>query len=91
MLVYYLMLVPLLSVLSLGLYGIDKRRAIDNGNRIPERVLLVVDLFGGWPGGWWAQQKFRHKTQKISYRIKFFLAIGCNLVLLYLFASGRIG
>lgn len=85
MLFYYLTIgVPLLCLTSAVMYWLDKRRAECNGQRIPESTLLVVDLLGGWPGGWWSQQRFRHKTQKTSFRIRYFLAIGGNLFLIYL-------
>lgn len=90
MLFYYLVIaIPLLSVTSAVLYRFDKQRATNNQRRIPESTLLTIDLLGGWPGGWWAQYKFRHKTQKISFRIRFILAVVINIAgccyLLFLF------
>lgn len=71
----------LASAITAVLYWWDKRiaqsspRSDDHGKpsrrRIPERTLLLASLLGGWPGGWWASQRFRHKTQKNSYRIQF--------------------
>ena len=91
MLLYYLVIaVPFLCIVSATMYWYDKRQAENRGRRIPEATLLVVDFLGGWPGGWWSQQKFRHKTRKTSYRIKYFLVIFGNLVLISLIASGRI-
>ncbi len=85
MLAYYLLLaLPLLSALSGVLYWYDKQQAAKQAGRIPEATLLVIDALGGWPGGWWAQQRFRHKTRKTRFRIKYFLAIAVNLVLIYL-------
>lgn len=40
-------------------------------HRISENTLLFWSLIGGWPGAWWASQRFRHKTQKNSFRIRF--------------------
>ncbi|MCA9215512.1 MAG: DUF1294 domain-containing protein [Planctomycetales bacterium] len=58
------------SVVSFLLYGIDKHRAMhDSRRRIPERTLHQVDLFGGWLGGLLGRRVFRHKTQKVSFRI----------------------
>ena len=81
MLLYYLAIaVPVLSAVSALLYGLDKHRAMRDGRRIPESTLLAVDLLGGWPGGWWAQYKFTHKTQKVSFRIRFLLAAAINII-----------
>lgn len=72
----YLMLINLASV---GLYGIDKHIAVSRGrstgraSRIPEKVLLSVDFAGGWLGGFFAQRRFRHKNNKVSYQWKFWL------------------
>ncbi len=81
---YYLFLVPVFCAISIGLYWFDKRQAVAEKSRIPETTLLTIDALGGWPGGWWSQQRFRHKTQKLSYRLKFGLAVLCNLCLMYL-------
>ena len=71
-----------MSLTSAILYGFDKHRAMGDGGRIPESTLLAVDLLGGWPGGWWAQYKFRHKTQKVSFRIRFILAVAANVAVI---------
>jgi uncharacterized membrane protein YsdA (DUF1294 family) len=47
--------------------------------RVPERTLLFVSLIGGWPGAWWASQRFRHKTKKRSFRIQFWIAVALNV------------
>ena len=57
------------------LYGFDKHRAETNGQRVPETTLHLVELFGGWPGAFLAQRKFRHKIAKSSYQIGFWLIV----------------
>ena len=74
-----LIAVPVLSLISATMYWWDKRNAQTDRRRIPETTLLLVDLAGGWPGGWWAQQRFRHKTRKLSYRLKFGAVVALNL------------
>jgi len=32
-------------------------------------------LLGGWPGALLAQQRFRHKTRKLSYQAVFWLIV----------------
>ena len=78
----YLIVVGVMSLSSFVAYGWDKWRAIHGGRRIPEQTLHVLALLGGWPGAWWAQRQFRHKTQKISFRIVFWLVVvlHCGLV-----------
>jgi uncharacterized membrane protein YsdA (DUF1294 family) len=42
---------------------------------VPESTLHLVDLIGGWPGGFVAQRYFRHKTSKGSFQFVFFLTV----------------
>ena len=32
-------------------------------------------FLGGWPGAFLAQRQFRHKTQKVSFRIVFWITV----------------
>lgn len=64
-----------LSLISFFSYAFDKRRAERGGRRVPEPQLLLVDLLGGWPGGWLGQRVFRHKTAKVGYRAAFWLIV----------------
>ncbi|WP_446731087.1 DUF1294 domain-containing protein [Pseudomonas sp. CFBP 13727] len=68
----------LMSLLAVGLYWHDKRRATVQGQRIPERLLHGVELLGGWPGALLAQQLFRHKTRKVSYQLVFWLIVALH-------------
>lgn len=76
---YFIGVVPVLCLISFCSYGIDKSRALRKAWRIPEASLLFWDGLGGWIGGLIAQQKFRHKTKKVSYRIRYYLAIIVNV------------
>ncbi|NNJ25496.1 hypothetical protein LzC2_15660 [Planctomycetes bacterium LzC2] len=67
-----------LSVVGFVLHGWDKWRATRNGRRVPETVLHIVELLGGWPGALIARHWFRHKTVKLSYRITFWLCVLTN-------------
>jgi uncharacterized membrane protein YsdA (DUF1294 family) len=67
-----------LSICCCILYGRDKLAARSGNRRIPERTLLLVGLAGGWPGGLVGQQMFRHKTQKRSFRVQFWLTVIVN-------------
>lgn len=58
------------------------RGAATRHRRVAERTLLIVSLLGGWPGAWWASQTFRHKSQKRSFRIPFWIAAALNLAII---------
>ena len=55
------------------LYGYDKTAARRRMLRVPERVLHASALAGGTAGALLGQQVFRHKTQKSSFRVWFWL------------------
>lgn len=67
----YGILLAVVSPICFVAYGLDKRRARRGKRRIPEKTLHLLELCGGWPGGFAGQQAFRHKTRKISYQIVF--------------------
>ena len=85
----YVAFVILTSVVAFLLYGFDKRRARNDGRRIPEKTLQLLALLGGWPGALMGQQYFRHKTRKLSFQLIYWLCVlthvGIVATLFYLF------
>lgn len=64
-----------MSLVSYFFYFIDKEKAKNKHWRIPETFLLLLDLFGGWPGGLAAQQIIRHKNKKPFFQVLFWLIV----------------
>jgi uncharacterized membrane protein YsdA (DUF1294 family) len=77
--VLYLTVVALMSFGAFVAYGIDKRRAQMGSRRVPENRLHVLALAGGWPGALVARQVFRHKTQKLGFRLIFWTVVVFHL------------
>jgi uncharacterized membrane protein YsdA (DUF1294 family) len=73
------------SLLAFATYGLDKRAAKRATNRTSEGTLLLYGWLGGWPGALVAQQVFRHKTRKRTFRRAFWLSVVGNLLLLAVF------
>ncbi len=69
------------SFLTYYFYWDDKRRAKRNEWRIPEANLHLWSFVGGWPGAFIAQQQFRHKTKKVSFRLVFWLIVASHQIL----------
>lgn len=69
------------SLITLGVYGWDKYRAIKEKWRIAEATLHFLELCGGWPGAIIAQRLFRHKNRKIPFQIIFWLITVAHLTL----------
>ncbi|TWT81657.1 hypothetical protein CA13_31100 [Planctomycetes bacterium CA13] len=73
----------LASAITAVLYAFDKNAAKKEVRRVPERTLLAWSAVGGWPGGWIAGRMLRHKTQKLSYRIKFAICVLFNVAVVF--------
>jgi uncharacterized membrane protein YsdA (DUF1294 family) len=71
----YLIVVVVMSVVCFIAYGLDKRQAANNGRRVSERSLHLMAFLGGWPGALIGQQHFRHKTQKVKFRVVFWMVV----------------
>jgi uncharacterized membrane protein YsdA (DUF1294 family) len=78
-----------LSALCFLVYGWDKVAAGRGDGRVPEDLLHLFALAGGWPGGLIAQEAFRHKTVKTSFRRVFWLTVLVNLGALAWLASSQ--
>jgi len=78
-LVGYLSLVAVMSAISFVAYGLDKRRAVNGGRRVPERTLHLLAYLGGWPGALGGQRQFRHKTRKLSFLIVFWCVVALHV------------
>lgn len=76
-----------MSVIAFAAYGLDKRAARRNAPRTSERTLLTLGWLGGWPGAVVAQQVFRHKTRKRSFRRAFWGTVIGNVFALAAFLT----
>ncbi len=68
------------SALCFAGYGFDKQAALAGNWRISETVLILLGLVGGWPGAILAQEVFRHKTRKRSFRAVFWMSVSINIL-----------
>ena len=62
---------PGMGAITYAVYAWDKAQAQAGASRIPENTLHLLELLGGWIGGYLAQERFRHKTAKESYQFAF--------------------
>ncbi|NLX96326.1 MAG: DUF1294 domain-containing protein [Rhodopirellula sp.] len=77
--IVYLIVVAIMSLWAFVTYGIDKRRAQTGRRRVPENSLHLLALAGGWPGALAGQRVFRHKTQKLGFRLVFWMVVVLHL------------
>ncbi len=70
------------NLVTFVLYANDKTSAERGRWRTPESNLHLVALLGGWPAAALAQQAFRHKTSKESFRLIFWCSVIANVCLM---------
>lgn len=63
------------SVLTFFAYFADKRCAQRGDWRLPESLLHLLAVLGGWPGAFLAQHQLRHKSSKLSFLVLFWLIV----------------
>ncbi len=73
--IYVFYLYAIASGITLALYALDKIKARRGSDRIPEKVLHLLELLGGWPGGLLGHLMFNHKSKKLSYQIVYWLIV----------------
>ena len=67
-----------------ALYGIDKWKAIHGKWRVKESTLLLAAFMMGAAGALFSMYFFRHKTQKLTFKILVPLALLFNTTVLFL-------
>ncbi|MCH5178826.1 MAG: DUF1294 domain-containing protein [Prevotellaceae bacterium] len=77
----------LLNLVAFVFYLVDKHKARHGRWRIPERILLLLALFGGSVGALMAMSLVRHKTQKniFSVGVPLMLILQMSLASVYLY------
>ena len=85
---FYLCVTCMVSLATFLVYGWDKRQAVRNAERVPEKTLHLLAVFGGWPGALLAQRIFRHKNRKASFQMVFWLIGLAQAGLLIMWLTG---
>jgi uncharacterized membrane protein YsdA (DUF1294 family) len=68
-----------ISLITFGVYGVDKRKAQLARWRIKENTLHLLELLGGWPGAFVAQRYFHHKSRKTSFQVVFWAIVTLHI------------
>lgn len=56
-----------INIATFIIFGLDKFAAIGKSERVPEIVLYMMSVIGGFFGSFAGMLFFRHKTRKISF------------------------
>ena len=71
------------NIITFILYGFDKLNAINKFNRVPEAILHLLTMIGGFAGGWLGLIIFRHKINKMSFIFILIVFSLLHLTILY--------
>ena len=74
--------IPSINAVTYLAYYLDKGASKRDSWRIPERTLHHFALIGGSVAALIAQRRLRHKTQKQSFKVRFWLIIALQLATL---------
>ena len=69
----------LVNALAFVVFGLDKRRARHDRQRLSESFLLNVAFFGGSVGAKLGQRHYRHKTRKQPFARQLNVIIGFQI------------
>lgn len=73
----YMFYTVIMSAFAIFLYAKDKKLSVNGDERISEKALLAVAVFGGALGAFAGRTLFSHKTRKIYFSV----VIGVSLFL----------
>lgn len=77
----------IINVVTFIMYGADKRKAIKNKWRIPEKTLLGSAFIGGSVGALFGMKVFSHKTQHWKFKICVPVFLVMHVMLGYLYCA----
>ncbi|MFF2755155.1 DUF1294 domain-containing protein [Psychrobacillus sp. NPDC058041] len=75
-----LLFILIMSLIAFFVMGYDKSQAKKHKQRVSERTLWMLALFGGGIGAYFGMQLFRHKTKHTNFRVGFLM-----LMIIYAF------
>lgn len=84
LLLIYLIIINLLALFSMY---IDKRRAIKNKWRIPEKNLFLIATLGGSIGSIAGMHLFRHKTKHWYFKFGMPFILICQIIIVILMSD----
>lgn len=89
MIILVVALVAMYNLVVFCVYGYDKRCAIKDKWRVPEKVLIGLALFGGSVGAYLGMTIFRHKTKHTKFTVLVPLFLLIHIVLVVWLVIGR--
>ncbi len=82
--IIYLIIINFVGLLSMY---IDKRRAIKNKWRIPEKTLFLIAIIGGSIGSILGMHHFRHKTKHWYFKYGMPVILAVQIIAMFLLSD----
>lgn len=89
MIILVVALVAVYNLVVFCVYGYDKRCAIKDKWRVPEKVLIGLAFFGGSVGAYLGMTVFRHKTKHTKFTVLVPLFLLIHIVFVVWLVIGR--
>lgn len=89
MIILVVTLVAMYNLIVFCVYGYDKRCAIKDKWRVPEKVLIGLAFLGGSVGAYLGMTVFRHKTKHAKFTVLVPLFLLIHIVLVVWLVIGR--
>lgn len=80
--ILYLLCIFIMSFITMIIYGVDKRKAVKEKMRVPEKGLFTLAFFGGALGAVVGMLIFSHKTKHVYFWILNILFLLLQIALL---------
>lgn len=71
-----------ITIVTFSTFGYDKAIAGGTTLRVPENILFALVFCGGTLGALLARPFFHHKTSKVSFRLKFWVVVIVQILLI---------
>ncbi|MDJ0330935.1 DUF1294 domain-containing protein [Planococcus sp. S3-L1] len=72
----------IVTTMAFVMMKVDKSQAQRHGQRIPEKNLWTVAIFGGGIGAYLGMMAFRHKTKHTNFRVGFLILALLDILIL---------
>ncbi|AQU78994.1 DUF1294 domain-containing protein [Planococcus faecalis] len=72
----------IVTAMAFVMMKVDKSQAQRHGQRIPEKNLWTVAIFGGGIGAYLGMMAFRHKTKHTNFRVGFLILALFDILIL---------
>ncbi|SDY23837.1 DUF1294 domain-containing protein [Tindallia californiensis] len=85
LIIYYVAVV----IIAFIMMGWDKKQSKKNKKRIAEKHLFLISLIGGALGVWAGMVTWRHKTQKVLFKVGVPLMVVIHMIIIARLLSNK--